>query len=166
MRILAHAAGGAFRLLVPVGSGRIRSGRVEWRRADIVAQSATRPPGRPVMPNPLCHFEFMTDNVERCKTFYGKVFDWTFDDQSMPGYTLVHPGAEPNGGIFQRPPQAPGPSLNTYFLVDSIEDTLGKVTGNGGQVIVPKTEIPNVGWFAMFVDPDGTAVGIFKGREG
>ena len=47
------------------------------------------------MANPLCHFEVMTSDPERAKAFYGSVLAWRFDDQSMPGYTLVNTGAEP-----------------------------------------------------------------------
>jgi len=114
------------------------------------------------MPNPLCHFELMTNDVAACKKFYGEIFDWKFDDQSMPGYTLVKPGAEPGGGIFQKPPQAPGVCLNVYFSVENIEATLAKATQRGALVIVPRTPIPNVGEFAIFSDPEGIAIGLFK----
>ena len=50
------------------------------------------------MPNPLCHFEFMTGDLAKCQAFYGKVFDWQFDDKSIPGYSLINAGSEPSGG--------------------------------------------------------------------
>lgn len=114
------------------------------------------------MANPLCHFELMTAEPEKCKAFYGKVFDWKFDDASMPGYTLVDTGAEPTGAVFKKPAQAPGVCVNVYFQVGDIDGTLKKVTGNGGQVLVPKTEIPGTGHFAMFTDPEGIVVGIMQ----
>ena len=64
------------------------------------------------MSNPLCHFELMTDDVARCKAFYGAVFDWKFDDEAMPGYTIVHTGQDPGGGVFARPKDAPHACLN------------------------------------------------------
>lgn len=111
---------------------------------------------------PLCHFEFMSDDPNRCKAFYADVFGWEYDDQSMPDYTLVKTGAEPGGGVLQRPAEAPCASLNVYFMVDNIDGTLRKVEQAGGQTIVPKTPIPNVGAFAMFTDPEGIVVGIFQ----
>lgn len=104
----------------------------------------------------------MTNDPEKCKAFYGAVFDWQFDDQSMPGYTLVNAGAEPSGGIFPKPPDAPGVCLNAYFNVEDIETVLGKATKNGGKVLVPKTAIPGVGFFAMFSDPEGIPIGIMQ----
>ena len=115
------------------------------------------------MPNPLCHFELMTNDPEKCKAFYGGVFDWQFDDQSMPGYTLVNTGAEPTGGIFSKPPEAPSPCLNVYFQINDIDATLAKATERGATVIVPKSPIPNIGEFAIFADPEGIPIGLFKG---
>ncbi len=112
------------------------------------------------MSNPLCHFELMTDDVARCKAFYGAVFDWKFDDASMPGYTLIQTGQEPGGGIFTRPQAAPHVCMNVYFTVSDIDKTLAKAVELGGKVLVPKTPIPGVGHFAMFADPEGIAVGI------
>ena len=104
----------------------------------------------------------MTDDPEKCKAFYAKVFGWEYDDTSMSGYTMIKTGKEPEGGLMQRPPEAPHAALSVYFQVDDIESILGKVTEGGGNVIVPKTPIPNVGHFAMFVDPEGIPVGIFQ----
>ncbi len=104
----------------------------------------------------------MTDDPEKCKAFYGKVFDWQFDDASLPGYTLVNAGAEPSGGVFPKPADAPGVCVNVYFQVDDIDATLAVATDNGGQVLVPKTQVPNVGHFAMFADPEGIAIGILQ----
>ena len=114
------------------------------------------------MPNPLCHFELMTNDSDACKDFYGSVFDWQFDSESMPGYGLINAGTEPTGGVFQKPEGAPGVCVNVYFQVASITETLAKVTDRGGTVLVPKTEIPGAGYFAMFSDPEGIAVGIMQ----
>ena len=114
------------------------------------------------MGNPLCHFELMTDDVVRCKAFYGAVFDWKFDEATMPGYTIVQTGQDPNGGVFPRPKNAPHPCMNIYFKVSDIDKTLAKAADRGGKVLVPKTPIPNVGYFAMFADPEGIVVGIMR----
>lgn len=114
------------------------------------------------MPNPLCHFELMTADPAACKAFYGSVFDWQFDDASMPGYTLVNAGAEPTGGILPKPDDAPGVCANLYFKVEDATAVLAKVVEKGGTVLVPKTPIPNVGFFAMFADPEGIPIGIMQ----
>ena len=114
------------------------------------------------MSSPLCHFEFMTDDVNRCRKFYGGVFGWEFDDRSMPGYTLIQTGKEPGGGLMQRPQGVPRSSFMVYFMVDDIGGTLRKATQTGGTVLKTETPIPGVGAFAVFSDPDGNAIGVFK----
>ena len=117
------------------------------------------------MPSPLCHFEIMTADPERAKEFYGKVFGWEFDDQSMPGYTLISTGAEPTGGMFKKPDEASGVCLNAYFLVANVAQSLQKAIELGAKPLVEPTSIPNVGEFAIIADPDGIAVGLFKPVE-
>ena len=114
------------------------------------------------MGNPLCHFELMSSDLEKARQFYGEVFDWTFDDQGMPGYVMIGTGKSPDGGIMVKPAQAPRHALQVYFQVDSIEQTLSTVERAGGHVIVGKTEIPTIGYWAMFADPDGIGVGLFE----
>jgi len=114
------------------------------------------------MPNALCHFELMTNDLARSKAFYEKVFNWKFDEESMPGYALINTGAEPSGGMFAKPENSPGVCANIYFQVNDIDAALKNAVECGGKVLVPRTPIPNVGEFAMFADPDGIAVGIMK----
>jgi predicted enzyme related to lactoylglutathione lyase len=113
--------------------------------------------------NTLCHFEFMTPDTEKTKEFYGKVFDWTFESWEGPmKYEMIKTGAAPEGGLMEKPPQAPCPALNVYFMVDDVAETLEKAKRAGGTVIVTRMEIPGVGFHGMFMDTDGIAVGLFE----
>ena len=114
------------------------------------------------MANPLCHFEFMTGDPQKCQAFYGAVFDWSFDNESMPGYTLIQTGTEPPGGIMQKPADASGAFLNSYFRVDDIATVLDKAKAHGAKVFVEKTPIPGVGHLAIFADPEGIVIGIMQ----
>lgn len=116
------------------------------------------------MGNPVCHFEFMVSDVEKSKKFYSQVFEWKFKDSDMPGmrYINIDTGKEPTGGMMKKPAMAPMFALTTYFYVTSIDETLKKVTAAGGRVQMPKTEIPAIGWWALFMDPDGIPVMIYE----
>ena len=113
------------------------------------------------MPNPMCHWELMVDDVDRAKRFYGGVFRWTFEGAG-PEYTLIDTGEGVRGGMMARPKASPHAALNTYFSVDDLDRTLRDVVEGGGTVVVPRTEIPNVGWFAMFLDPDRIPIGVLQ----
>jgi uncharacterized protein len=115
------------------------------------------------MAETICHFEFVSDDPQRSRAFYTQVFtSWKFNDQGMPGYTMINTGGDPGGGLFARPKEVPGPGLNVYILVESIVATLDRARQAGGQVICGKTELPGMGWWAMFTDLDGIAVGLFE----
>lgn len=44
---------------------------------------------------------------------------------------------------------------------NDLQSTLDKVAANGGEVIVPKTEIsPEMGFFALFFDTEGNKLGL------
>jgi predicted enzyme related to lactoylglutathione lyase len=113
------------------------------------------------MPNPLVHWELMVSDVEKAKTFYKRVFDWTFTP-SGPEYTLIQCGAEPGGGMMQRPPNVGMSALNSYFRVADLDRTLRDAVEAGATVIVPRMEVPTVGWFAMFLDPDQIPIGVMQ----
>jgi len=113
------------------------------------------------MSNPLVHWELMVEDVERAKAFYSRVFDWTFVPAG-PEYTLVQTGAEPGGGLLRRPPKVTMSSLNSYFHVVDLDRTLRDAVEAGARVIVPRMEVPNVGWFAMFLDPDQIPIGVLQ----
>ena len=36
------------------------------------------------------------------------------------------------------------------------------VTKEGGKILVPKQQIPTVGWFAIVADPEGNAFGLLQ----
>ncbi len=48
---------------------------------------------------------------------------------------------------------------------DDLQPVLDKVEQNGGQVIVPKTEIsPEMGYFAIFLDTEGNKLGLHSSQ--
>jgi len=112
------------------------------------------------MGTPIVHSELIVSDTAKARDFYGKVFDWVFDDTTFPGYTLIHTGRDTHGGLMAKHHDTPLSGLNSYFEVDDVNRTLHDVVESGGRVVVPRTAISNVGEFAMFQDPEGIAVGI------
>jgi hypothetical protein len=111
--------------------------------------------------NDICHVEIRTRDIARAKKFYPQVFDWRLEDW-MPGYTGIDTGVEPGGGIFQTPsPQIPTGVCN-YVLVEDCEASGRRASELGGRVIVPKTEVPQAGWFVNTLDPWGNEIGLWQ----
>jgi predicted enzyme related to lactoylglutathione lyase len=120
----------------------------------------------------VVHFEIPFDNQARAMKFYSAAFGWKLTDMQQMNYVMAEcvpvdeksrmpkePGAI-NGGLFQRPKEAPHPTL--YVAVDSIDASLKKIEGAGGKVITPKTPIPGMGAFARFSDSEGNVIGLFQ----
>ena len=122
----------------------------------------------------VVHFEIPADDIERAKNFYGSVFGWQLQTMEMPGgsYTVVmttpvdetsqlptEPGAI-NGGMMQRDDRTPSPVIT--IDVDGIDQALKEVEDAGGSTVTPRTEIPGMGAFAYFKDPEGNVLGLWE----
>jgi predicted enzyme related to lactoylglutathione lyase len=119
----------------------------------------------------IVHFEIPADNVEKLKRFYSEVFGWKIEktpgpmdywlietvpvnDKGMP----VRPGV--NGGMMKR--QNPEHRPTNYIAVESVDIYVKKIEALGGKVLVPKTEISGIGWWAMVMDPEGNQFAILQ----
>ena len=49
-----------------------------------------------------------------------------------------------------------------YFAVDDSDRTVEEAAGMGGQVLVPPTDIPNIGRFAILNDPQGAGFAVIR----
>lgn len=122
--------------------------------------------------NKVVHFEIPFDDKQRAMRFYGDMFGWKLVDMPQMNYVLAssvevdeqqmpkEPGAI-NGGLFQRPEDAPHPTI--YVAVESVDGTIRKVEAAGGKVVTPRTPIPGMGAYARIADTEGNVIGLFEG---
>ena len=113
-------------------------------------------------------YELMTSDVAAAKAFYAKVVGWSTQDMPMPGmtYTLLRIGDTQIGGLMALPKDAGGAGMKScwvgYAGVDDADTAAAKVKRLGGKILLPPTDIPNVGRFAMVADPQGASLNLFK----
>jgi predicted enzyme related to lactoylglutathione lyase len=114
---------------------------------------------------PVVHWEIAGKDAAKLQGFYAKLFDWKVDTNNPMNYGMVATGTDVgiNGGIMTCPPEAP-PYLTFYVQVNDLQRYLDRAVELGGKSIVPPTPIPNVGAFAMLLDPEGHCIGLFKGQ--
>ena len=120
--------------------------------------------------HPVVHIEIAATEPEAAGRFYAELFGWKVEiDQSVPGMDYMTFTAEPGpGGGFPKVDNEmykPGDIL-LHVGTDDIDATLSKAESLGATVLVPKTEIPTIGWFAIFADPTGARMGLFTGMGG
>lgn len=52
--------------------------------------------------------------------------------------------------------------VTVYVQVDDLEASLAKAGKLGGKTVVPPQEVPGMGYFAWFQDPEGHCIGLWK----
>ena len=108
--------------------------------------------------NVIQHHEWTTRDPKRLQSFYGKVFDWKFNE-AMPGYTMI----DGVGGIFALSQEQQMPiGVTNYVNVDDLSEKEDLIRKGGGQIYKSKQEVPGMGWFTIFADPDGNTVAMWQ----
>jgi len=111
-------------------------------------------------PGALCWNELYTNDIEASRDFYSKLFGWKL--KISPEYTEVHVGERGIGGMMQISEKMSGmpPCWLPYFTVENTDAAFKRAQSGGIEVYVPPTDIPHVGRFAMFADPQGAGLAI------
>jgi predicted enzyme related to lactoylglutathione lyase len=141
-----------------------------------IGKDANKPePDRPG-PWSFCWDELYSPDPEASAKFYSTVFGWGVEKMDMPGgmqYTLLKrkgvkdsQGMERNaGGIMKMMPGTPHPFWMAYVAVDKADDTTAKAKRLGANVIVPPTDIPDVGRFACYMDPQKAPIAVLQPKR-
>lgn len=128
--------------------------------------------------NPVVHFEMPYENRERMAKFYTSVFGWQTQmlGEDMGNYVLAtttetgadgpkRPGAI-NGGFFPKKPDWPAQHPSVVIAVDDIKTAAKNVRDAGGNVLGEPMEIPGVGKYVSFTDPEGNRVSMLQPMHG
>jgi predicted enzyme related to lactoylglutathione lyase len=121
----------------------------------------------------FCWLELATTDAGAAKKFYSNLFGWTSTDQQMGPdvtYTIFRLGANDVAGAYrlmkdQLEAHVP-PHWMLYIKIDSADASAAKAVRLGAQQIVPPSDIPNIGRFAVLQDPTGAHISIFQAGQG
>src|SRR5438552_15678562 len=80
------------------------------------------------MANPFVHVELMSTDVDKSKAFYKELFDWQYEEMSMPGmnYTIIKVGEGTGGGMMKNPMPGASSMWMPYVLVDDVKAAINK----------------------------------------
>jgi predicted enzyme related to lactoylglutathione lyase len=114
----------------------------------------------------LVWHELMTTDPKAAEPFYAGVVGWStapFEGIGMP-YTMWMRGEMPEGGLMvlteqERQAGVP-PNWLMYVGTPDVDATAREAETLGGRVVVPPTDIPNVGRFAVIADPQGAVFAV------
>lgn len=122
------------------------------------------------MKNIISIVEIPVTDLSRSIKFYQTILGTTIEEVDMGGTRM---GVLPNDDHTVNVVLVKGDGYNpvtdgvVVYLnaVDDLQPMLDNVKKNGGQVIVPKTEIsPEMGYFALFLDTEGNKVGLHSSK--
>jgi uncharacterized protein len=115
------------------------------------------------MGRPVVHWEFWSRNPQGVADFYKTVFDWEIQHIPEMNYRLAKTGEGGIGGGIFEPKEGPIPAPTSIYIdVDELDAYGRKVVAAGGQIVVDKQEVPGMGSFSLFSDPEGRVVGMWK----
>ncbi|MFD5103150.1 VOC family protein [Streptomyces albidochromogenes] len=125
-----------------------------WQPTDVKGLELTSAPGT------LCWAELHIGDPAAALRFYGSLFGWRSQEMDAPGMTYtVLSTAEGDqqdasfGGVAALRDAAEKPRWIPYFAVEDADETVARTQGNGGSVVMPAADIPDVGRLAWLADP-------------
>ena len=120
------------------------------------------------MGNAVVHWELMSKDPAKISAFYEKVFAWKIQHVPEMDYRMVETGGEGgiNGGILKPKHEGPWPGNMTFYInVDDLASYRERVVAAGGRILVEEQEVPGMGSFSLFADPEGRMIGLWKNRN-
>ena len=116
------------------------------------------------MGQPVVHFEFWSEQPAHLADFYTKAFDWNIRLIEEMNYHMVESEGEGGiGGGMMTPQKGPWPgNMSLYIQVDDLDEFRQRIVDAGGKIVVERQDVPEVGAFCLFQDPDDRVLGIWQ----
>jgi predicted enzyme related to lactoylglutathione lyase len=124
--------------------------------------------------NAISWFEIPATDLDRATQFYETIFGIALTPMDTPDIRLrIFPledimtgvgGAIVDSGGFHKPSATDGPLLYLNANPD-VQNVLDKVETAGGKIVVPKMEIPDHGFMAVFIDSEGNRIALHSVPE-
>jgi hypothetical protein len=109
----------------------------------------------------FCWSTLMTNHLDRVVPFYAEVFGWTA--APMGPMVVFSDGKTSRASAQAYPPGAPMPDAwLKYVAVDDTDAMFTKAVGLGAKAIVPPSDVPGLGRFAVLADPSGAVFALWK----
>ena len=120
------------------------------------------------MGRPVVHWELMSTEPAKVAAFYEKIFGWKIKHMPEINYRMVDTGAAGgiNGGIVKPEREGPWPGNMLFYIdVEDLADYRKKIVGAGGKIQVEEQDVPGMGSFSLFTDPEGRMMGLWKSKS-
>jgi predicted enzyme related to lactoylglutathione lyase len=129
-----------------------------WQAQDHLGSELVNEEGAPVW------HECQSREIDACKEFYSRVFGWTYDSTSNPGYTMAQVDGRPVAGMISMdgPEWGQIPSnWMTYIQTEDVDAIAAKAAQLGGKVLVPPTDM-SAGRFCVIGDSEHAVIAVIN----
>lgn len=120
-------------------------------------------------PDTLCWVELHTPDRTAAHAFYRSLFGWRKEDMEVPGMTYgllaTADGDQQDatfGGLVQIRSAEETPRWMPYFGVEDADATVARAQESGGSVLMPASDVPDVGRIAWLADAFGAPFAVIK----
>ncbi len=121
----------------------------------------------------VVHFEIPADDMKKAAEWYKKVFGWNTEEASDMPYVMAttverdenHMPKEVgaiNGGFYERNDNGASKNPVIVIKVGDIDESMEKIKTEGGEIVMDKMEISDMGLYAQFKDSEGNIMGIWQ----
>jgi predicted enzyme related to lactoylglutathione lyase len=114
----------------------------------------------------FCWNELLCDDPAKLLPFYKEIFGWStksMDMGPMGTYYVLERGDKQSGGVMKKQMKEAPTAWLTYVAVENVDASAKKAESLGAKLLVPGTDIPNIGRFAVLTDPQGGTFAVFQG---
>ena len=111
----------------------------------------------------LAHTELASTDPEATRLFLAKIFGWKFETVKLASrkmFSYQTPGGARGSVRPIRPEENPG-SIN-YVLVDDLDSSSSKIKRSGGEIVLPRVDVPGMGSFFWFKVPGGPVLACWQ----
>jgi predicted enzyme related to lactoylglutathione lyase len=119
----------------------------------------------------FCWSEIACTDLEKCKAFYTNIFGWQFTKSQNTGDEMQYlefssaSDERPDAALYEMNPAmfggtVPPAHIAQYVSVDSVDESIARITELGGSIVFGPYDIPKVGRMAVGSDPTGAVISL------
>ena len=152
-------------LLIATGFSACTDTETKKEKAEIIQTQKAN-----IMNNLISIVEIPVTDFSRAVKFYQAISGLAIEEMEMDGNQMgILPNEEGTVNVVLVKGKDYNPTADGAVIYlnagNNLQVMLNKVEQNGGQVILPKTEIsPEMGYFALFIDTEGNKLGLHSAK--
>lgn len=113
----------------------------------------------------VCWNELVTPDPEGAAAFYTGVFGWNATPGvPSPNYWVFNHDKPSASGMIPAPAESERPHWLPYFQVEHLDVSFARGRDLGAAVLMPPTDIPQMGRYAILADPTGAHLALYESR--